>query len=441
MSQQSNQQTAARLVEKMNDRQSPFDLPGFAMPVNPTTGKAYRGMNALWLATQGPRDPRWMTLKQASNKNGWKVQTGSKGTLISFLKTTDPVQLLDDQGKPQLNSRRNPKTELIKLANPVETDAYVFNATQIEGIPSLKEYEERRAASRPDPAEQLSKLVELTNAKVELTTGEPGYDAADRIIYMPEPDSFGTPQEHLAALLYEVVKFAGQDKELFDPMDVSPAEQAKPALAALFIGNDIGVYSQLAPQINLDDVYETALNAPEELEKAANNAQYITDYLHGLINSPEQRQAARQDRTLIVGDVIDYNEKQYEVMGKLRGRDLQVMDKSTGNRFKASPGDGIYASLLNAKIEGLKNQREQNRTAANEQTEGLNEEQDNSMQYEHENELENERDNVVSFRQQEDLSTAEDEDNILDFSESYEELPELDLGEETGEKQKSGRKR
>ncbi|PAW95090.1 hypothetical protein CKK33_16945 [Mucilaginibacter sp. MD40] len=441
MSQQSNQQIAARLVEKMNDRQSPFDLPGFAMPVNPTTGKAYRGMNALWLAMQGPRDPRWMTLKQASNKNGWKVQTGSKGTLISFLKTTDRVQLLDEQGKPQLNSRRNPKTELIKLANPVETDAYVFNATQIEGIPPLKEYEERRASSRPDPMEQLGKLVELSNAKVESTIGEPGYDAADRIIYMPEPDSFGTPQEYQAALLYEVVKFAGQDKELFDPMDISAAEQAKPALAALFIGNEIGVYSQLAPQINLEDVYQAAVDMPDELEKAANNAQYITDYLHGLINSPEQRQAARQDRILIVGDVIDYNEKQYEVMGKLRGKDLQVMDKSTGNRFKASPGDGIYASLLNAKIEGLKTQREQNRTAAPEQSEGLNEEQDNSIQYEHENELEHEADNVISFRQQDSNGLDEEEGNILDFSEEYEEIPELDLNEEAGEKQKSGRKR
>lgn len=441
MSELSNQQTAARLIEKMNDRQSPFDLPGFEMPVNPTTGKAYRGMNALWLAMQGPRDPRWMTLKQASNKNGWKVQTGSKGTLISFLKTSDRVQLLDEQGKPQLNSRRNPKTELIKLASPVETDAYVFNATQIEGIPSLKEYEERRTASRPDPMEQLGKLVELSNAKVEQTIGEPGYDPVDRIIYMPEPDSFGTPREYQAALLYEVVKFAGQDKELFDPLDVSAAEQAKPALAALFIGNEIGVYSQLAPQINLEDVYQSALNMPEELERAANHAQYITDYLHGLINSPEQRQAARQERTLIVGDVIDYNEKQYEVMGKLRGKDLQVMDKSTGNRFKASPGDGIYASLLNAKIEGLNTQREQNRPAAPEQSEGLNEERDNSMQYEHDNELEHEADNVVNFRQSEGNSPDEDEDNVLDFSEDYEEIPELNLDEEAGEKQKSGRKR
>ncbi|OKS88807.1 ArdC-like ssDNA-binding domain-containing protein [Mucilaginibacter polytrichastri] len=423
MSKQSNQQIADRLIEKMNDRQSPFDLPGTAMPVNPTTGKAYRGMNAIWLAMQDQQDPRWMTLKQASNKNGWKVQTGSKGTLISFLKTTDRVQLLNEDGRPQLNSRRNPKTELIKLANPVETDAYVFNASQIEGIPSLKDYEERRNASKPEPAEALAKLVELTNAKVEATTGEPGYDPSDRIIYMPEPDTFGTPQEYQAALLYEVVKFAGHDKGLYDPMDVSTSAQARPALAALFIGNEIGVKAQLAPQMNYEDVYLTAGAAPDELEAAANDAQYTTDYLHGLINSREQRQAARQDRILIVGDVIDYNEKQYEVMGKLRGKDLQVMDKSTGNRFKASPGDGIYASLLSAKTEVLKQQRTVDNPAVLEQGFDQEEERDNSMEHEYADELEHE------------------EDNALNFSEEQEDVPILDLTEEAGENKKSGRKR
>jgi antirestriction protein ArdC len=424
MSKQSNELIAARLIEKMNDRQSPFDLPGFAMPVNPTTGKSYRGMNALWLAMQGPRDPRWMTLRQASNKNGWKVEKGSKGTLINFLKTTDRVQLLDEQGKPQLNSRNNPKTDLIKLETPVETQAHVFNASQIEGIPALKDYEAERDTARGNPAEQLAKLVELSKAKVEETTGEPGYDPTDRIIYMPEPDSFGTPQEHLAALLYELVKFAGQDKELFDPMDISAAEQARPALASLMLGSEIGVYAQLAPQMNLEDVYETALSAPDQLEAAANDAQYITDYMHGLINSREQRQAARQERFLQVGDVIDYNQKQYEVMGKLRGRDLQMMDKSTGSRFKVTAGDGIYTSLLAAKNEGLKTQREQAQVAAQEQVMGPEEELDNSMQYEHENEMEREIDEQTNRHYEQD-----------------EDFPGLELNQDPTEGRNSGMKR
>jgi antirestriction protein ArdC len=422
MNPKNNEMIAGRLAELMEQQWSPFDRPGLPMPVNPTTGKAYRGMNALWLAMQDRQDPRWMTLRQASNLNQWKIKKESKGTLISFLKTTDRVQLLDENGRPQLNSRNKPKTDLIKLTIPVETQAYVFNAEQIEDIPSLEDYfADRQASARLTPAEQLGKLVGLSQAKIENTSGEPGYDPAERIIYMPEPDSFGTPQEHLAALLYELVKFAGHDKELYDPMDVSAAEQARPALAALFLGSEIGIQSQLAPQMNVEDVYRTAADAPQELEAAANDAQYITDYMTGLINSREMRQGARQERFLQVGDQIDYNEKQYEVLGKMRGRDLQVEDKSNGNRFKVSPGDGIYSSLLGARNEALQQQRTQEQVAAQEQILGPDAELDNSIAHEHADELE----------QEAALGAGTEEEGDL----------ELDLNPDKGENRSNSRKR
>lgn len=128
-------------------------------------------------------------------------------------------------------------------------------------------------------------------------------------------------------------------------------------------------------------------------------------------------------------------------MGKLRGKDLQVMDKSTGNRFKAGPGDGIYASLLSAKTEALKQQRSLEKPMAQEQDFDREEERDNSMEYEHADELEHEQEHHMTIEQQIDTGLNEDEGNALDFSEEYEEIPELNLGEETGEKQKSGRKR
>lgn len=430
MSKQSNEMIAALLVEKIGLQQSPFDRVGFQMPLNPTTGKAYRGMNALFLAMQDRQDPRWMTLRQASNKNGWKIEKGSKGTLINFLKTTDRVTLLDENGKVQLNSRNNPKTELIKLENPVETQAHVFNAEQIEGIPPLAEYlADRNARLESTPEERLAKLVELSKAKIESTTGEPGYDPEERIIYMPEPDDFGTPQEYQAALLYELTEFMGQEKELYDPMDVSAAENIRPSLAVLFLGSEIGVPAQLAPQIKLAEIEQVARQAPDELEAAANDAQYITDALYGLIGSREARQAARAEKTLQVGDIIDYNQKQYEVMGKLRANELQVMAKEkgedTGTRFKVTKGDGVYNSLLSAKNKAIQTQREQAQLEAQEQILGPEEEQDHSMQYEHEDEMEREIDEQTNRHYEQD-----DDD-----------FPELELNQEQGENRNSGMKR
>ncbi|MBV8729372.1 MAG: ArdC family protein [Acidobacteriia bacterium] len=68
--------------------QKPWDAQSqLAMPVNPTTDRAYRGGNAIHLLAVGLErnyeDPRWMTYKQASEQ-GWQVRRGEKGTQIEF---------------------------------------------------------------------------------------------------------------------------------------------------------------------------------------------------------------------------------------------------------------------------------------------------------------------------------------------------------------------
>ena len=55
--------------------------------MNPTTGKTYRGGNAIHLMATGLHkgygDPRWMTYRQAA-EFGWQVRKGEKGTHIEF---------------------------------------------------------------------------------------------------------------------------------------------------------------------------------------------------------------------------------------------------------------------------------------------------------------------------------------------------------------------
>lgn len=64
--------------------QKPWDAQSSpAMPVNPTTERAYRGGNAVHLLAvcmqRSYEDPRWMTYKQATEQ-GWQVRRGEKGT-------------------------------------------------------------------------------------------------------------------------------------------------------------------------------------------------------------------------------------------------------------------------------------------------------------------------------------------------------------------------
>jgi antirestriction protein ArdC len=82
------QEVTDNIVQMLEKGVAPWQKPwepganSFGMPQNPTTGKAYRGGNAIHLIAtalrSGYEDPRWMTYKQAA-ENGWQVRRGEKG--------------------------------------------------------------------------------------------------------------------------------------------------------------------------------------------------------------------------------------------------------------------------------------------------------------------------------------------------------------------------
>src|SRR5213595_150870 len=67
--------------------QRPWQSGAFEMPMNPTSGKPYRGGNAIHLMMVGMRkgyqDPRWLTYRQAQ-ENSWQVRRGETGTQTEF---------------------------------------------------------------------------------------------------------------------------------------------------------------------------------------------------------------------------------------------------------------------------------------------------------------------------------------------------------------------
>src|SRR5260370_8681998 len=122
-----------------NNLEIPYHAP-LDMPINPTTGKTYRGGNAIHLVATGLRrgytDPRWMTYRQAAELK-WQVRKGEKGTQIEFWEVkagrdtrSEPIRAGDGDGhKPtdEPDERRGNR-----LIHRVYT---VFNAKQIEGVP------------------------------------------------------------------------------------------------------------------------------------------------------------------------------------------------------------------------------------------------------------------------------------------------------------------
>ena len=113
----------AKLEEGVLPWRRPWDpkkCPAGASPMNPVTGRTYRGVNALALA-MSPRafggDPRWMSYRQAAQR-GWQVRKGEKGAIVFFYKKLEIRG--DDEDKRTI---------------PLLRAYVVFHASQLDGIP------------------------------------------------------------------------------------------------------------------------------------------------------------------------------------------------------------------------------------------------------------------------------------------------------------------
>lgn len=77
-----------QIIERLEKGEIPWRKPwtpltGLHAPRNLITGKPYRGINVLLLASQPFSSPFWLTFKQARDKGG-NIRKGEKGTAVIF---------------------------------------------------------------------------------------------------------------------------------------------------------------------------------------------------------------------------------------------------------------------------------------------------------------------------------------------------------------------
>ncbi|WP_183580303.1 ArdC family protein [Mucilaginibacter sp. X5P1] len=360
------EQIAEKLIAALKDGTSPFQKPwtddnsaGYITPLNPTTDKNYRGMNALWLAMQGFEDPRWMTLKQASF-NKWSVEKGAKATMINFIKKTDIRPILDEKGEPALKEDGKPKTEVVKLDKPIYVNAFVFNAEQIKGIPEWERaLTEKQALQQWTPIERAEQIVAASEAHIKHGGNEAYYTPSKDFIQLPKKEQFESATKYYATLLHELGHWSGNENRLkrdlsgkFGTSDYAK-EELRAEIASLMIGSEINIghnFGQHAAYV--ENWIKVLQDDPSELFKASADAQKITDYIMAFEQKVERAQQFDNNivnpEKLSAGEVISYNEKEYKVLAELKNNVIQ-MEESTGRKFKISPKDGVYTSLLEAR--------------------------------------------------------------------------------------------
>jgi antirestriction protein ArdC len=353
-----HEQIAQKLIAELKAGTSMFqkpwsdsDKPAFNLPVNPTTGKNYRGMNALWLAMQDHTDPRWMTLKQASF-NDWTVEKGAKATLINFIKTSDIQAMRDPDGNKILDEDGQTQTRTIKLDKPVITNAWVFNAEQIKGIPPLAQNQSEQTWTPLERAEQM-----LADSKAVINHGgnEAYYNLTKDSIQLPGKDQFENETKYYAVALHELGHWTGHPERLNRPMEGRfgsesyAREELRAEIASLMLGSELQIghnFGQHAAYVH--SWIKILKEDPYELYKASADAQHIFDYMLDIGQKVELKEKVAE-AVLNKGDIIPYKNAEYKVLAILKGKTAQMEELQTGNKFKLGPKDGLYASLVNAK--------------------------------------------------------------------------------------------
>jgi len=265
---------------------SPWQQPwtsDLSMPMNPTTGKTYRGGNVISLMiasmVRGYSDPRFMTFLQAEQK-GWHVRKGEKGTRIEFW---EPKPGNKDEGADDDEKRG-------RLIHRVYT---VFNAQQIEGIPPI-EVKERKPFEVIEVAEAA---IQASGANIRHGGAKAYYSPRGDYIQMPERECFVDEPHYYSTLLHELAHWTGAksrlNRDIEQPFgsEAYSREEIRADLTSLFLAAELGVPFDPKDQAGYISSWIKVLkNDKNEVFKAAADASKACDYILGkdrAVDSPQ----------------------------------------------------------------------------------------------------------------------------------------------------------
>lgn len=204
--------------------QQPWDgsaVMSFGGVRNAVTDTPYRNTNALllWVVAmeRGYSDERWCTYKQAEDK-GWSVKKGEKGVPLEFWSIYDKKEKKTVSPEEMRNIiAADPTRE--KDLKPLLRNFFVFNATQIDGIPPLEKDDDKE--KKPAGPVFTNRVLEefssnyLGNENIKLNSGASAfYSPAFDSITMPPKEVFRSELDYYDTLFHEMAHSTQKDARL-----------------------------------------------------------------------------------------------------------------------------------------------------------------------------------------------------------------------------------
>jgi len=317
---------AEKLIEQLKAGTAPWQkpwqpgVPNAMMPMNPTSGKRYRGINAIHLMSQGYDDPRWMTYKQAQAA-GAQVQRGEKGTSVQYWKFTEERDKVDEQGRPIREQGRpirdaEGKTQKVsvELERPRVFFATVFNAQQIEGLPPLELKPQQE--NEWEAVERAEHILKASGARITHAAGDRAfYRPSTDSITLPEKSQFPQPDAYYATALHELGHWTGHptrlDRDLAHPFGSEgyAKEELRAEISSMILGDSLGIgHDPEQHAAYVGSWIKVLQDDPLEIFRASSDAEKIHDYV--LAFEQKQVQELERDEDLALNQELRENGQQ-----------------------------------------------------------------------------------------------------------------------------------
>lgn len=324
-----HERVGQQIIDQLKKGTAPWQKPWkpgeYMIPHNPTTGKAYKGINHLVLSMSGYSDPRWVTYNQAK-ANGWQVKKGAKSEGIQYWKFQEQRNKTDENGKPVLDADGKPVKITVKLERPKTFYANVFNAQQIDGVPELKV--DPVAWDAHERAEKI-----LLNSGADIS-----HDQADRAFYtvirdeihLPDKSLFDTSDAYYATALHELGHWTGHssrlDRDLSHPFGSEgyAKEELRAEIGSFMFNSELGLGHDPSQHIAYVGSWIKALEEdPMEIMRAAADAEKIKTFVLDL----EQQQELTEEQALNENQVQGL-EKAGDYLARIHGHEVSETDKA-----------------------------------------------------------------------------------------------------------------
>ena len=289
-----HQKFAERMIAALEKGAAPWQKPWEpgerVLPHNFSSGRNYRGGNAMYLAVtaleRGYSDPRWGGFKQIDAAGG-HVRKGEKGTPIMYVEFQRRVTVRDDQGQPVRDANGRPQMRTEQRDRPLVKMQYVWNVEQTEGL-KLKPLE------RPAPAweghERAEAVMRNSGVRIDHVAGDRAYYSSkqDRVV-LPERGQFPSQDSYTHTALHELGHATGHKDRLNRPTlmkhdgfgsETYAREELRAEIAAMMTGERLGVGHEPRHGTAYVASWVKALqDNPREIREACVDAQKASDWI------------------------------------------------------------------------------------------------------------------------------------------------------------------